>query len=73
MEPILYAILYILCVIYICSILFIDLRIIFPADKAIFSAKLANSFFINSKLEGENKVKKNFDRVVVLKPSIVIL
>ena len=33
--------------------------------------KSLDSNYANSKLEGENKVKKNFDRVVVLKPSIV--
>ena len=36
------------------SILLVDPRIIFPADKATFSAKLINSFFINSNLDGEN-------------------
>ena len=33
--------------------------------------KSLDSNYAISKLEGENKVKKNFDRVVVLKPSIV--
>ena len=36
------------------SILLVDPRIIFPADKATFSAMLTNSFFINSNLDGEN-------------------
>ena len=35
-------------------ILFVDPRIIFPADNAAVSAKLINSLFINNDLDWEN-------------------